>query len=163
VNKAILAGLVLVVIVSISAVWFLEGYSSKHSGLGFGIYSLGDNSLLLSDADILSYNWTSQEITITAQASQRLNRTQDLYSWTGFVIKIDGEETYKGVFREATMNAIPAPPKISVIFPSVDLATMSTNYGAVRMFFPSFQPPSDQPGNNAKVLNYFERVNKLVY
>ena len=35
----------------------------------------------------------------------------DFYSFTGFVIKIDGEEIYRGIFREHTMSAIPASSK----------------------------------------------------
>jgi hypothetical protein len=165
IGRVVLVGfVVMVVLISISALWFLEGYLRKPSEEGFGIYSLKDNTLMISDADILSYNWTSQEMAITAQASERLNQTEDLYSFsTGFAVRIDGVEVYRGIFREITMNAIPAPPKISIIFPSVIYPSGLQNYGAIRWFFPFFRPPSDQPANNAKILHYFEKVQKLVY
>jgi parallel beta-helix repeat protein len=137
--------------------------SAQPSEAGFRMYSLQNTTILISDADILSYNWTSQEMAITPEASERLTEMGDLYSWTGFVIKIDGEEIYRGIFREYTMSAIPTPPKISVLFPSASFPFESVNYGAIRMFFPSFQPPSDQPVNNAKILQYFEKTNKLKY
>jgi hypothetical protein len=131
---------------------------------GFRIYSIEDNALLIPDADILSYNWTSQEMAITPEASERLTKIGDLYSFTGgFVIKIDGEEIYRGIFREYTMSAIPAPPKISILFPSASFPFESVNYGAIRMFWPFFQPPGDQPVNNAKIFQYFEKINKLKY
>ena len=134
------------------------------SEVGFRIYSLENNALLISDADILSYNWTSQEMSITAEASERLiDVGEGLYSFTGFVIKIDGEEIYRGVFRSPVMSAIPAPPRISVLYPSLLFPAGSENYEAIRMFFPSCQPPGDQPENNAKIFQYFERISKLRY
>jgi hypothetical protein len=161
-RRRIWIGLFLVVLTSISALWFFGSYVTQPSEAGFRIYSLQNNALLISDADILSYNWTSQEMTITPEASGRLTETGDLYSFTGgFVIKIDGEEIYRGIFREYTMSAIPTPPKISILFPSASYPFESVNRGAMRMFFPSFQPPSDQPVNNAEILNYFEKINKL--
>ena len=87
----------------------------------------------------------------------------DLYAWAGFVVKIDGVEVYRGVFRAHTMSAIPAPPSITILFPSVVLPSETENYGAIRMFYPSFQPPGDLPANNARLLQYFDRANKLVY
>jgi hypothetical protein len=51
---------------------------------------------------------------ITPEASERLTALGDLYSFTGFVIKIDGEEIYRGIFREYTMSALPASPRISI-------------------------------------------------
>jgi len=100
---------------------------------------------------------------ITSEASERLKALSDLYSFTGFVIKIDGEEIYRGVFRTHTMSATPASPRISILYPSAFFPFQSVNYEAIRMFWPSFQPPSDQPVNNAKILNYFEKTNKLKY
>jgi hypothetical protein len=161
--KRIWIGVLLVVLASISALWFFGSYMMRPSEAGFRIYSLQNNGLLISDADILSYNWTSQEMVITSTASERLNDTENLYSLTGFVVKIDGEEIYRGIFREHTMSAIPSPPKISICFPSSSYPFESVNYGAIRMFFPSFQPLSDQPVNNAKLLSYFEKINKLEY
>jgi hypothetical protein len=89
---------------------------------------------------------------------------QNLYSFTdGFVIKIDGEEVYQGVFRSPIMSAMPEPTKISIMFPSMLFPSTSENHHAIRMFFPGFQPPSDQPDKNLKLSQYFEGVNKLTY
>lgn len=163
VKRRIWIGFLLVVLASISALCFFRSYMMQPSEAGFRIYSIENNALLISDADILSYNWTSQEMAITPEASERLTEMGDFYSWTGFVIEIDGEEIYCGIFRAHTMSAIPASPRISILFPSVLFPSQSINYGAIRMFFPFFQPPSDQPVNNAKILHYFEKTNKLKY
>ncbi len=148
---------------SISALWFFGSYVMQPSEAGFRIYSIENNFLLISDVDILLYNWTSQEMAITPEASERLIKTGDLYSWIGFVIKIDGDETYHGIFREYTMSAISVSPRICILFPSVLFPSESINYVAIRMFFPFFESPDDQQVNNAKILQYFEKNSKLRY
>ena len=163
-KRRIWVSFLLVVLASLSALWFFGGYMMQPSEAGFRIYSLQNNALLISDADILSYNWNNQEMAITPEASERLTEMENLYSYsTEFVIKIDGEEIYRGIFRNASMSAIPESPIICILFPSVLFPSPSENYGAIRMFYPFFQPPSDQPVNNAKIFQYFEKINKLEY
>ena len=164
-KRRIWIGFLLVALASISAIWFLGSYMMQPSEQGFRMYSLENDALLISDADILSYNWTSQEMAITDEASERLKAIGDnLYSFsTGFVIRINGEEMYRGVFRLAIMSAIPPSPQISILFPSMLFPSQSENYGAIRMFYPSFQPPSDQIVINTKIFQYFEQNNKLKY
>ena len=155
--------LLLVVLALIVVSWFFINYLGQLSEAGFSLVSLNDNTLLISDADVVSYNWTSQEIALSDGASQRLMQIgEGLYSFTdGFVIKIDGEEIYRGVFRSPFMSAIPELPKISIMFPSVLFPSDLENNHAVRMFYPGFQPPKDQPEENSRLSKYFEGVNKL--
>jgi len=157
--------LFLIILALIATLWIFRSYLLPSSEAGFRLVSLKDNTVLISDADVLSYNWTSQEIALTDGASQRLIQMgQNLYSFTdGFAIKINGEEVYQGVFRSPIMSAIPAPPKISVMFPSMLFPSTSENNHAVRMFYPGFQPPNDQPEKNSKLSQYFDRANKLTY
>jgi hypothetical protein len=157
--------LLLIVLATIVVLWVFISYANQPSEPGFSLVSLKDNKLVISDADVLSYNWTSQEIALTDNASQRLMQQGDnLYSFAdGFVIKINGEDLYQGVFRSPIMSAIPEPPKISIMFPSVLFSSTSENNHAIRLFFPGFQPPSDQPDKNLKLSQYFEGINKLVY
>lgn len=161
-KRRIWIGFLFVVLASLSILWFLGSYMMQTSEAGFRIYSLENNALLISDADILSYNWTSQEMALTSEASERLIELgENLYNFTGFVIKIDGEEIYRGVFRSFYMSAIPGPPQISILFPSMFFPSESKNYRAMRMFYPTCQPPSDQSANNAKIFRYFEKIGKL--
>jgi hypothetical protein len=157
--------LLLVLLVLIAALWVFRNYVDQPSEVGFSLVSLKDNTVLISDTDVLSYNWTSQEIALTDGAAQRLNQMgNNLYSFTdGFVIRIKGEEVYQGVFRSPIMSAIPEPPKISIMFPSVLFPFESENNHAIRMFYPGFQPPTDQLEKNSKLSQYFEAVNKLTY
>ena len=162
-KKRMWTSLVLIVLALIAVSWFFRNYLVQPSEAGFSLVSLKDNTLLISDTDVVSYNWTSQEIALSDGASQRLMQMgEGLYSFTdGFVIKIDGEEIYRGVFRSPFMSAIPEPPKISIMFPSVLFPSDLENNHAVRMFYPGFQPPKDQPEENSRLSEYFEGVYKL--
>ena len=130
---------------------------------GFTLTLIENNVLLISDAEVVSYNVTSQELAITENASERLvGMGDELYSFGGFVIRIDGEEVYQGVFRSAIMSAIPGPPRICVLFPSMFLQSGIERNNAIRMFYPGFEPPSDQIEANAKFRDYFGQATKLI-
>jgi len=87
-----------------------------------------------------------------------------LYSFdNGFVIRMNGEEVYRGVFRTAIMPAIPSPPRISILFPSMLFPSETENHNAIRMFYPASEPPNDEPEANAKFFQCFEDVDKLTY
>jgi hypothetical protein len=164
-KKQVWASVLLVVLVAIAALWVFRGSWLQPSETVFRLVSLKDNNVLLSDSDVLSYNLTSQEIALTDAASQRLMQTGDtLYSFSpGVAIRINGEEIYQCVFRLNTMSALPTPPKISILFPSTLLQSDTTNEHALRMFFPAFEPPSDQTVQNSKFVQYFEEANKLIH
>lgn len=154
---------VLIVATLILVVGLFFGSIESPSKEGFTLTFLENNVLLISDADVVSYNVTSQEIAIKEIASERLvNMGDELYSFTGFVIRIDGEEVYQGVFRSAIMSAIPGPPRICVLFPSMFLQSGIENNNAIRMFYPGFEPPSDQSEANARFSDYFAQANKLI-
>ena len=162
-RRKILVSSVLIAATLILIVGLILDSMEAPSKEGFTLVFLENNVLLISDADIVSYNMTSQEIAITEIASERLvNMGNELYNFTGFVIRIDGEDVYQGVFRSAIMSAIPGPPKICVLFPSMFLHSGIENNNAFRMFYPSFEPPSDQSEANTKLRNYFEQANKLI-
>lgn len=148
-----------------AGLWIYTIYMMQQSEAGFRLVFLENNDVLISDSDVLSYNWTSQEITLSDGSSERLIQMGDsLYSFTaGFVIRIDGEEVYRGVFRSPIMSAIPAPPKISIMFPNVVFPSSTPDDHAMRMFYPSFQPPNDQPEQNAILAEYFGGANRLTH
>jgi len=154
---------VLIVVILILVVGLFFGSMDSSSKDGFTLTFLENNILLISDSDVVSYNVTSQEIVITEIALEGLvNMGNELYNFTGFVIRIDGEEVYQGVFRSAIMSAIPGSPRICVLFPSMFLQSEIENSNAIRMFYPGFEPPSDQSGANAKFIDYFAQANKLI-
>jgi hypothetical protein len=164
-KKRVWASVLLVVFVAIAALWVFRGSWMQSSETGFTVVSSKDNSLLLSDADVLSYNLTSQEIALVDSASQRLTQVGDsLYSYSpGVSVRINGQEIYKGIFRQSTMSAVPAPPKIAILFPSMNSQSGAENSHSLRLFYPGFQPPSDLAEMNLKLAQYFEETNRLTH
>jgi hypothetical protein len=162
-RRRLLISAALILIVLILVVGLFLGSKESPSQEGFTLTFLANNVLLISDSDVVSYNVTSQEIDITEIASKRLvGMGDELYNFTGFVISINEEEVYQGVFRSAIMSAIPGPPRICVLFPSTNLQSGIEDNNAIRMFYPGFEPPSDQSEGNAKFRDYFKKVNKLI-
>jgi hypothetical protein len=164
-KKRVWASVLLVVLLAIAALWVFRGSWTQPSETGFTVVSLKDNSVLLSDADVLSYNSTSQEIALVDSASQRLTQVGDsLYIYSpGVSVRINGEEIYQGIFRAATMSAIPPPPAISILFPSMTFPSGTENDHALRLFYPGFQPPTNLSEENSKFTQYFEETNRLAH
>ena len=161
--RRLLIGAALISATLIIVVVLILGSGMSPSKEGFTLTFLENDVLLISDAEFVSYNVTSQEIAITEIASERLlDMGDELYSFTGFVIRIDGETVYQGVFRLSVMSAIPGPPKICVLFPSMSLQSGIENNNAIRMFHPGFEPPSNQKDANTQLSDYFRQANKLI-
>jgi hypothetical protein len=169
VNKLSLASILAVICIGVAAVagawWFYnENSQVPKQDKGF-ILALNDGSApLLSDADILSFNLTSQEMVLTDNASERLANLGDgLYNFSSvYVFWVDGEEVYQGIFRSAVMSALPSYPKIAFLYPSFDYLTNEENNHAIRLFYPNFEVSSDQTENNAKLVAYFQEAGKVV-
>jgi hypothetical protein len=165
-KKQVIIGL-LAVIVAVAAVVIYQNTLAKTSEskplTGFTMVILSDNTTLLSDADIISFNSTSQEFTLTQNASQRLQESgYGLYNFTNTVsIRVNGEEIYRGIFRNAAMSAVPEPPTIAILYPSITFPEGTQKDNAMRLFYPSFTPPSDMQAMNAKLESFFEDTNRL--
>jgi hypothetical protein len=161
-KRMVLASILLVVLVAVAGLWVSQGSWLPFSETGFSLVRLSDNFVLLSDADVLSFNSTSQEIALSDAASQRLLQTEDsLYMFNNtFSVRVNGEEIYQGIFRASTMSALPAPPKIAILFPSMQLPSGAEDDHALRLFYPSFQPPNDLAEMNAKLTHYFEETDR---
>jgi hypothetical protein len=161
--RRILHSAALIFALLILVVGLFLGSMNSSSKEGFSLTFLENNVLLISDADVISYNVTSQEIAIKEIASKRLlDMGDELYSFTGFAIRIDGEELYQGVFRSAIMSAIPGPPRICILFPSIIIQSGIESNNTIRLFYPGFEPPSDQIEANTKLSECFGQTNKLI-
>lgn len=155
-KKRLWVSITLAVLMVFAGLWVFRGAWLPSSEGGFRLVFLEDNSLLVSDPDIVSYNSTSQEITLTAQASQRLTQMGDELYKSVAVIRINGEEIYQGLFRTAYMSAIPPPSKITILFPS-DV----TGDHALRLLFPQSEPSNNMQEHYTPFIQYFEDANKL--
>jgi hypothetical protein len=165
-KKQVIFGL-LAVIIAVAAVVIIQntlGNASENKPeTGFTVVILSDNSTLLSDADIISFNSTSQEFTLTQNASERLQQAgYSLYNFTNPVsIRINGEEIYRGIFRNAAMSAVPQPPTIAILYPSITFPEGTEKNCTMQLFYPSFTPPSDMQAMNTKLTHFFEYTNRL--
>jgi hypothetical protein len=163
-KKLIIVSLLLILLVALTAAWVFRDTWSPPSEVGFRMVSLNDNIVLLSDEDMVTFNVTSQEIALSDEASQRLTQFGDsLYSFTNVVaLRVNGEEIYQGVFRSAVMSALPASPKIAILYPAVYFPSDAENDHTIRLFYPSFEAPSDLSEENAKLAQYFAEAGKLI-
>jgi len=71
-----------------------------------------NNLVEISEQDIKEYNWSTQEITLTSSASERLNSKISKEKWfnirvlkTIFIVAVDGQPMYGGVFIEKESQA----------------------------------------------------------
>lgn len=167
-KKKVWISLLLVAIVAVVAIIFFQniffGSSNDKETRGFSVVSLEGKDILLSDADVVSFNSTSQELTLTNLASERLaNQTANLYNFNNiYLVSVKGQEIYRGIFRSAIMSALPAPPQIAILYPSFDFSTDIENDHAIRLFYPNFEAPSYLTEMNAKLVQYFQDTGKLV-
>ena len=165
-KKQVILGVLLIVIVVVAAVLvFQSGIlgSAPEDKTGFTIVTLSDNSVLLYDTDILAFNSTSQKCFLTDSAAQRLQAVgTNLYNFSNVVsIRVNGVEIYQGIFRNAAMSAVPQPPTIAILYPSMEFPSGVINDHAIRLFYPSFTPPSDMQVVNTKLAGFFEDTNRL--
>lgn len=157
----------LAVIVAVAAVVIYQNTLARTSEnkqlTGFTMVILSDNTTLLSDVDVLSFNSTSQEFTLTQNASERLQQVgNSLYNFTNPVsIRVNGEEIYRGIFRSIIMSAVPEPPTVAILYPSVTIPECTEKDNVMRLFYPSFELPSDMQAMNTKLVDFFEDTNRF--
>jgi len=158
VDKRTYLAIFLGVVVPLSAVWFLANYQTQLSQNGFGIYLTQNNFTVITDSDIQNYNMTSHDLILTNECAETMKRMKEPLSGD-FVIMIDGEEDLHGLF---------VPPFVSRSYPSTTVViiypTFEENYKImkIQMGYPWDQPISQDPRDNSKILQYFEKTGRLI-
>lgn len=69
---------------------------------------------IISEADLISYNWTNHAMKVTPETQDRLPQQPDLRG-TPFVVVADGERRYIGVFWTMLSSFTPQRPYIVVL------------------------------------------------
>jgi hypothetical protein len=157
-RQTLIAFVALVFAIAIFGVWFALESQRQVAGKGFGIYLLENDTLIISDADILSYNKTSHEIDLTDECVKRLEEAKTPI-FGRFVIRINAEDIYYGTF---------VPPFVSRSYPDSEPVIMtpplsgSYDFVKIQMGYPFDQPQDVDPRNNTKVFDYFQKVGKLI-
>jgi len=120
---------------------------------GFGIYLLESGELVISDMEIISYNKTSHEIELTDAGVAKIESIEVPMNGTGFVVKVGGEEVYRGAFWS---------PISSFSYHGVVIETLVTNNSVkIEAGYPPSQFQGEDPRDNPKVFDYLRRVGKL--
>ena len=120
---------------------------------GFGIYLLEPDELVISDLEIISYNKTSHNIKLTDAGVEKIESLQVPLNGAGFVIKVDGEEIYRGAFWS---------PISSFSYHGVVIVTLVAN-DSVKMEagYPPSQFLGEDPRDDPTIFDYLEKVGKL--
>ena len=149
--------ILLVAVVSLAAFWFYLDHQTQPSKNGFGIYLSQNNAQVISDADVQYYNGTSHQITLTDACAERMRNMKGLLQGD-FVVKIDGEEAYHGIFVPPIVSRTYPPTEAVIVFP-----TFSESYSTmkIQMGYPWDQPTAQDPRNNTKILQHFEKSGRL--
>lgn len=148
--KVVFAAVVVLVVVAGS--YLVLSFLRPSEG-GFGIYLLGSGELVISDLEIVSYNRTSHEIELTEAGVAKIEGLQVPVNGTGFVVKVEGQEIYRGAF----WTPISSLPYNGVVIETV----VTDNSVKIEAGYPSSQFQGDDPRDNPRVFDYLSRLGKL--
>jgi hypothetical protein len=59
------------------------------------------------------------------------------------------------------MSAVPEPPTIAILYPSITFPEGTEKPNMIRLFYPSFTPPSSMHAMNTKLAGFFEDTYRL--
>jgi hypothetical protein len=130
----------------------------------FGIYLVDTGGLVLSDRDIQVYSPNTHTITLNQQGIERWNSFQtysgipklaeSLYG-RDFVVKLEGEEMYRGEFYSGASSGSYAGVVILDSLFKLDNThdTISIQFGYPTISDPTAQDPRDNPA----ILSYLEK------
>jgi len=143
---------VVVLLVTIAGSYLLLSFLRPSEG-GFGIYLLESGELVISEMEIISYNKTSHEIKLTEAGVAKIEGLQVPLNGTGFVVKVEGEEIYRGAFWS---------PVSSIPYQGVVIETVvNDNTVKIEAGYPSSHFQGEDPRNNSEIFDYLNRVGKL--
>ena len=146
--------IIAVVFAAIAASYWLS-LNQKSEG-SFGIFLLENNTLVISDQDIVWYNMTSHEIKLTQAGADKIEALHVSVFGSQFMVKIGGKEIYNGTFM-TPISSVGLPPSDTVIETIVQDNTIRIQIG-----YPSSQPTGEDPRINSEIFNHFQNINKLV-
>ena len=130
---------------------------------GFGIYLVGSGELVLSDQHIEAYYWNSHTIELNGGGIEKWNsymtdggmpKLQDTLYQNEFVLKVKGEEIYRGEFYSFASSGSYYG---IVILETLFKLDESKNTIVIQYGYPRYPPDyGEDPRNNQKVFDYLE-------
>jgi len=161
-NRTIVLVLVVILIwvVAITGLFVLSYQGQGHKG--FGVYLSENDELVISDKDIMFYNWTSHHIRLNREAIERIKGIdffKKLYH-KPFVVMLDGREIYNGSFwsdmDSMSYSGVAILDILAVQNNMMDILRIEPCYPSVQ-----FCKGAD-PRNNSEIFGYFQSIGKLV-
>ena len=138
----------------ISGCWLL--LSPKTNG-DFGIYLVGNDELIISEKEIIVYDGGLHEITLTEEGIKRIEDLIQILPFNGtrFVLRIRGEEMYRGWFFSPT-SSLPCSEVVILTFIQDNTIQIDAGYPSPSNF------QGEDPRSNSKVFDYFRSIGKLM-
>jgi hypothetical protein len=130
---------------------------------GFGIYLSENDELVISDKDIMFYNWTSHHIKLNGEGIDGVKKL-DLYH-KSFVVKLNGKVMYNGSFWSDFDSMSYSGVAILDIITVQDgwTDTLRVEYSCVIPLSGSVQfCEGVDPRNNSEIFDYFQNIGKIV-
>lgn len=161
-NRIIVSAVVVMLIaVTVIMGWFILG-NQLQGQKGFGIYLSENNELVISDKDIMFYNWTSHCIRLNGEGINRI-KGMDFYEklyHKSFVVMLNGREMYNGSFWS---DADSMPHSGVAILDIIAVQDGKTDILRIEPCYPSMQfCKGVDPRNNSEIFDYFKSIGKLV-
>ena len=149
-------------------IWGLPLLACDNSTDGFGIFLKETGELVISDKHIKAYHANTHEIELNEEGISKWNSymtyetipqlVQTLYNQE-FVLKVDGEEMYRGKFWSMASSAIPD----SIVIEET-LFKLEDNKNTIQIKYGYPIPDNSYTEdiiNNPKVLRFFEKKGLL--
>ena len=138
----------------------LINQSPTHTG-EFAITLTQNNTMVVSDSDIQSYNVRSHEFTLTSECAERLKPMGWRLSGN-FTIGVNGEVELMGIFVPPITSRSYPSSQVVIMYPTFELNSLNYSVMKIQMGYPWDQPMALDPRDNPRIAEYFERSGKLI-
>ncbi|MCJ7732528.1 hypothetical protein MUP51_09450 [Candidatus Bathyarchaeota archaeon] len=155
-NKVTAVAIFLATIVIGSAAWNYT-HQPQYPLEGFIIILTKDDSRLLTEADIKSYNATSYTLTLTTECADKMRTMRDPLIGD-FSIIVDGEEDLHEIFVPSFISRSYPSSEVVIVYPSFDSDYMIMK---IQMGYPWDQPSGYDPRQYSKMIQHFDKNGKL--
>jgi len=138
-----------------AAILWLAIVSQAPSFGSFGIIRR-DGSVVVADSDIVSYNASRHEMTLTAECAARLEA--DRFLEGAFTVVVDGEVVLTGTFVPPIISRSYPPNEVLITYPNFDL---KYDVMKIQMGYPWTLPEAPVVEDSALVA-YFSSTGRLM-
>lgn len=141
----------------------LIAYQARIQTGEFAIILTLNNTKVVSEADIIYYNITSHEFTLTDECAGRLKPMGWRLSGN-FTMVVNGEVVLSGIFVPPVVSRSYPSSQVVIVYPNIWSSMGSMIYGKmkIQMGYPWDTPVTSDPRDNPRITEYFERLGKLI-